>query len=78
MNRDLLDALGAVAADFYVDSLHRYRSLLFDRDIEPDDEAMVIWRVLLAIDELVVTIQAAKDFDDATNGLSSEQEDLPF
>ena len=37
MNRLVLDALAAVAMDFYGDALDRYPSLLYDAGQEPDD-----------------------------------------
>ena len=80
MNRDLLDAFHAVAWDFYMDSLDRYPCLFLDISQEIYDEAMVVWRVLLAIDDLTPIIQAAIDFDEATKADNDrdDQQDLPF
>ena len=79
MNRDVLDALGAVAGDFYFDALNRYPALLLDPSEPPDDEALVVWRILMAIDELAVAVTAAIEFDDAQHVVEIDpQEDLPF
>jgi len=80
MNRVLLDAVSAVAMHFYSDALERYPCLLLDVSQEPNEEAMVVWRVLLAIDELGVEIHAAVAFDNAqrVGVISGEQEELPF
>ena len=61
----IMDALAAVAMDFYGDALDRYPSLLYDAGQEPDDEALVVWRVLMALDELAVAAHAAMALDDA-------------
>ena len=80
MNRDLLDALSAVAMDFYCDAIERYPCLLLDVGQKLTDEAMVVWRVLLAIDELGVEVEASRAFDDAqrVGVITCEQEELPF
>jgi len=82
MNRDLLDALAAISARFYFDSLERYPALLLDASQHPDDEALVVWRVLLHLDELAIAVGAARQFDDDRRRCppdhSDEQGDLPF
>ncbi len=80
MNRVVLDALAAVAMDFYGDALRRHPCLLLDASQEPDDEALVVWQVLMAIDELAVSVQVAIAFDNAQRVgiVTGEQEDLPF
>lgn len=80
MNRIVLDALAAVAGDFYSDALRRYPSLLLDADQQPDDEALIVWQVLMAIDELAIAVQEAIAFDEAQRApaVSAEREDLPF
>jgi hypothetical protein len=78
MNRDLLHALSAVAADFYDDALERYPAL--HGPDEPDDEAMLIWRVLVGLDEVFVAIATATTFDDDCRAPPppDPQQDLPF
>lgn len=80
MNRVLLDALSAVAMDFYCDALERYPCLFLDAGQEVTDEAMLVWRVLLAIDELGVEVEASRAYDDAQRAdmTTCQQEDLPF
>lgn len=82
MNRDLLDALAAISARFYFDALERYPALLLDASQDPDDEGMVVWRVLLHLDELAIAVRDAQQFDDDRSpGLrddNNRQEDLPF
>ena len=80
MNRDLLEALGALASDFYFDALERHPGLLLDPLAEVTDEDLVIWRVLMVLDELFPPLRDALDFD-AQVGLPAAQtveEDLPF
>ena len=78
MNRDLLDALGALAAEFYFDALERYPTLMGPGD--PDGETLVVWAVVLHLDELFVCIQTAQQFDDSGHRplAPSPQEELPF
>ncbi len=80
MNRVALDALGAVAADFYARALEEYPCLLLDAGRQVTDEAMVVWGVLLAIDELAVEVCRAMAFDEASQGDEDRdaQELLPF
>ena len=77
MNRELLEALGALAADFYFDALQGHPGLL-DPTRLVDDEALVIWRVLLALDELWIPLQDAKDFGRPELSSTPVDEDLPF
>ncbi len=77
MNRDLLDALGAIAAEFYWDSLDRYPCLFRDPRERADNEAILVWQVLMVIDELAIAVQAAKEFDHHPVEDDS-QERLPF
>jgi len=57
MNRELLEAFGALAVTLH-DDIHRcYPALL--RATEPreiSDEALVAWRLLLALEELFVLV----------------------
>lgn len=84
MNLDLMDALSDAAMDFYVDALDRYPSLLLDASMQPNEEALRVWYVLLAIDDLGVAIRRARLYDrsqrpaDADGAPAQEQGDLPF
>ncbi len=77
MNRELLDALGAVAADFYWDAMDRYPCLMFGPRENITDEALVVWNVLMNLDELAVAIHDAQIFDNR-RPLVEAQEELPF
>ncbi len=79
MNRDLLDALGAVASHFYFDALRRYPGLMLDTKEILDQEALIVWQVLTAIDELALAMSVAKNFDNHQCTIEmEEQEELPF
>lgn len=60
MNRDLLEALGAVAAEFYFDAMARHPGLFFATGVEEitaDDR--LVQPVLWEIDELILAIDRA-------------------
>jgi len=86
MNRDLLDALASVTGSFYFDALERYPGLLLDASGIVDDEAVVVWRVLMVLDELAPVVQDAIEFDnerhrrgrDRVAGKEVDVDDLPF
>lgn len=61
MNGDLLEAFGAISVSVY-DDIHRcYPELLQARDAaEIGDEALVAWRLLLGVEELLVLIDEAQ------------------
>lgn len=84
MNHALMNALSDAAMDFYVDALERYPSLLLDASLQPNEEALRVWYVLLAIDDLGVAIRRARLYArtqrpaDANSAPAKEQGDLPF
>jgi len=84
MNHDLLDALASITGSFYCDALERYPGLLLDVGCLLDDEALVVWRILMALDELAPVVQDAIEFDDERQRraggrvVESDVDDLPF
>lgn len=57
MNRDLLEALAAVAADFYVDAMSRHPGLFTITGVdEVTDDDRKLLPVLWQIDELIIVI----------------------
>jgi hypothetical protein len=57
MNRDLLEALSAVAADLYLDSMKRHPGLFtITGVVEVTDEDRAMMRVLATVDELIFEI----------------------
>jgi hypothetical protein len=85
MNRDLLEALGALAAEVYFDALGRHPGLFLitgERLLSDDDEAVM--PVLICIDELVTVIHEALHPSDITALFapeppdSPEDDDIPF
>lgn len=82
MNRDLLDALAALVGHYYSDALERHPGLLADPAAAVGDEDLLVWHVLMVLDELSLAIAAAQDFDDVRSRPDPPepppQEDLPF
>ena len=61
MNRDLLDAFGAITLTVYYEIHRCYPELLRAREAaEIGDEALVAWRLLLGVEELFVLIDEAQ------------------
>jgi hypothetical protein len=57
VNRDLLEALGALAADFYLDAMSRHPGLFACSGVEDaTDDDRRIAPVLWQIDELIIVI----------------------
>ena len=80
MNRPVLEVLVSIAGDFYCDAVERYPCLFLHASDEPDDEALIVWRVLVAIDELVDAAHAAIAFDNEQRAPQTPaiEETLPF
>lgn len=79
MNREALDKLAEVSSAFYFDALERYPCLLLDASQEPDGEALVVWRVLMVLDELNLAVVDAQRFDERDRPADNPiQEELPF
>lgn len=76
MNRELLEALGAVAAEVYFDAMRRHPSLFaFTCETEVTDDDRAVWPVLMCIDELLVLLDTALSPPRLT---SPTDDDLPF
>lgn len=61
MRRDLLEAFGALAVAVLDEVHQRYPELLAARDpAQISDEALVAWRLLLGIEELLVLLDEAE------------------
>lgn len=60
MNRELLEALSAVACDYYVDAIIRHPGL-FSISGAPNanDEDRIVFPVLVVIDELLLAVESA-------------------
>lgn len=76
MNRDLLEALGALAAEFYFDALERHPGLFLITGVEEqtDDDRRVA-PVLWQLDELILVIDRALRPKPAA---PHPNDDLPF
>jgi hypothetical protein len=60
LNRDLLEALGALAAEFYFDAMARHPGLFLATGVEDvTDDDRRVQPVLWEIDELIVVIDRA-------------------
>lgn len=60
MNRDLLEALAAVAGELYLDALKRHPGLFLITGVETvTDEDRAVFPVLVQIDELLLSIDRA-------------------
>lgn len=60
MNRELLEALAAVAADVYADALERHPGLFLISGVEQvTDDDRAVFPVLLQIDELLFVLDQA-------------------
>jgi hypothetical protein len=76
MNRDLLEALSAVAADVYLDAMARHPGLFLISGVdEISDEDLALWPVLMCIDELLELLGAALE---PQSQPSPAEDDLPF
>ncbi len=76
MNRELLEALGAVAADVYLDAIHRHPGLFHITGVvRVTDDDLRLFPVLLLIDELLLAVDTALE---EPPDPPSEPEDIPF
>lgn len=73
MNRDLLDALGALAAEVYFDALQRHPGLFTITGKPPTPADLPLLPVLAAIDELIWALGALSN-----PPRPESDDDLPF
>lgn len=57
MNRDLLEALGALAADVYLDAMKRHPGLFPFTDVRATDEDRRLLPILWQLDQLLVELE---------------------
>jgi hypothetical protein len=76
MNRELLEALGAVAADVYVDAMQRHPGLFHITGVDGvNDEDLAVWMVLMCLDELFPLLSQALE---PSAPIPAGDEELPF
>lgn len=76
MNRDLLEALSALAAETYFDALERHPALFtLTGAVDHTDDDRALLPVLVCIDELIVAIGEALD---PRRRSAPRDDDLPF
>lgn len=76
MNRELLEALGAVAADVYIDAMQRHPGLFHLTGVDgASDDDLAVWMVLMCLDELFPLLSRALESPPPP---SVGDEDLPF
>ena len=76
MNRDLLEALGAVAADFYLDAMNRHPGLFTVTGVTTvTDQDRAVFPLLAAIDNLIIEVDRVLR---PAPSIQPGDEDLPF
>jgi hypothetical protein len=87
MNRDLLEALEAVAAELYLDAMKRHPGLFTITGVEKvTDEDRAVFPVLTCIDELLIHIHDALnsatwnefEYPDPADDDGYPDDDIPF